>query len=352
MTETANSELLAPIAADPRVQHIVMDSGTLPQKEAIALWQESLGVFYDVRLRNKADRFSFRADAYHLGEILLTGYSCVAQSFDRTRARIGRDGLDHITLQVCLRGSHGRRDGGAADQANAGDLIIADLAQAQATATTDHDSLSLTIPRRLLAPLLKTPDEHNLRRIPGNAPLAALLRNHLTGLYAGAGAMTADEAEAIVRPTIELAAAALNASISEESAASVQLVLTRQISRHIDQHVLDPALSGESIAAAFGISTRKLYYLFEAHGGVAAYVTRGRLQLARAMLADPTQQGRSIADVAELHGFAYRTNFVRAFRREFGVTPREVRAHAAEGRRLFERPGDDTTMWHWVRQLK
>ncbi|CAA0109019.1 Transcriptional activator NphR [Starkeya nomas] len=353
MAEGANSNPTAAMTAASRVRHVVMDTRGLGQKEAVAAWQESIGVLYDVRQRSKGDPFSFSADAFHLGEIVLTGYRCVAHSFDRTRARIGRDGLDHITLQLCLRGGHGRRDGGSADQANPGDFFIADLAQAQATATTaEFDSLNLTIPRRLLAPLLKAPDEQNLRRIRGDAPLAALLRNHLGGLYAGAGRMSPEEAEAIVQPTIELAAAALNASVAEENAAAVQLALTGQIGRYIDERLLDPALASEEIAAAFGISTRKLYYLFEAHGGVASYVTRGRLQRARKMLADPAQQGRSIADIAELHGFAYRTNFVRAFRKLFGITPREVRAHAAEGRRMRDDPGGDTTMWHWIRQLR
>lgn len=200
--------------------------------------------------------------------------------------------------------------------------------------------------------MLRAPDEQNLRLIRGDAPLAALLRNHLSGVHAGAGDMSLDEAETIVRPTIELAAAALNAAVTEENAAAVQLALTGQIARYIDERILDPSLTGEALAATFGISTRKLYCLFEAHGGVASYITRGRLQQARQMLADPAQQSRSIADIAELHGFAYRTNFVRAFRKLFGVTPREVRAHAAEGRRLLEHPGDDTTMWHWIRQLK
>lgn len=352
MTEPVDLDPPEAAISASRVLHVAMNTEGLAPKEAIALWQDSIGVFYDVRLRNNAERFHFQADAFHLGEIVLTRYQCVAHSFDRSRARISRDGLDHITIQVCTSGSHGKRDGGPGDQARAGDVLVADLAQAQATAASDFESLNLTIPRRLLAPLLKAPDEHNLRLIPGKAPLAALLRNHLQGLYLGAAGMSRDDADAIVRPTIELAAAALNASVTEESVASIRLALTRQISRYIDEHIADPALTIETVAAAFGISTRKLHYLFETHGGVSSYVTRGRLHRARAMLADPAQQGRSIAEVAESCGFAYRTNFVRAFRKLFGITPREVRSHAAEGRRLLGQHGEGTTMWHWIRQLK
>lgn len=352
MVENADFESSAVAPPAPRIRHVAMTTKDLAEKKAIEVWQESIGVLYDVRLRNGAERFHFQADAYHLGEIVLTGYQCVAHSFDRSRARIGRDGLDHITLQVCNRGSHGKRDGGSGGQAKPGDLLIADLAQAQATGASDFDSLNLTIPRRLLAPLLKAPDEHNLRLIPGSAPLAALFRNHLNALYLGAPGMSHHQADMIVRPTIELAAAALNGSAAEENVASIRSALTRQISRYIDDHIAEPALSAETIAAAFGISTRKLFYLFEAHGGVSSYVTRGRLRRARAMLADPAQHGRSTAEIAESCGFAYRTNFVRAFRKLFGVTPREVRAHAAEGRRLLGRHADETTMWHWIRQLR
>lgn len=352
MAERIEFEPSVAATAAPRIRHVAMNTEGLGQAEAIAAWQESIGLLYDVRLRNSADRFHFHADAFHLGEIVLTGYQCAAHSFDRSRARIGRDGLDHITLQVCTRGSHGRRDGGSADQARPGDLLVADLAQPQATAASDFDSLNLTIPRRLLAPLLKAPDEQNLRLISGSAPLAALLRNHLQGLYLGAARMSCDEAVAIVHPTVELAAAALNAAVSEESVASVRLALTRQIGRYIDEQIASPGLTIEAIAAAFGISTRKLHYLFEPHGGVSSYVTRARLHRARALLADPAQQGRSIAEIAESCGFAYRTNFVRAFRKRFGVTPREVRAHAAEGRRMHGRPSGETTMWHWIRQLR
>ncbi|MDW6025492.1 AraC family transcriptional regulator [Mesorhizobium sp. BAC0120] len=336
-----------------KLPHSVLTVEGLAVEEAIPAWRESMDVFYDVRLRKKADDpFRFRAEAFHFGSIVLTSYSCVAQSFDRSRARIGRDGLDHLTLQICLKGSHGRPDAGSAGHAGPGDLIVSDLAQAQATVTTDFDSLNLTVPRSVLAPLLRQPDEQNLRVISGNVPLLALLRNHLLGLYEGARSMSLQDAEAVVRPTVDLAAAAINAAVTDENAASVQLALTGDIRRHVSDHILDPNLTAETIAAAYGISTRKLYYLFEPYGGFSSYVQEEKLRRCRTELVDPEQRHRSIAEIAESYGFSHRKSFVRAFRRSFGMTPREMRILAAEGRSLFKQHREGVDMWHWIRELR
>ncbi|TPM45528.1 helix-turn-helix domain-containing protein [Mesorhizobium sp. B2-2-3] len=338
---------------DTGVQRCVLDTAGLAPRQALALWQENIGLLYDVRLRNAGDdRFHFHADAFHFGEIVLTSYGCIAQSFDRSRARISRDGLDHITVQVCLRGSHGRRDGASDEKASSGDLIVADLAQAQSTGTSDFDSLNLTMPRRLLAPFLKAPDEHNMRVISGNAPLAALLRGHLVGLYGAAPAMSRQDAEAVIGPTLELAAAAVNSAVAEENAASVHLALTSEIRRHIDAHIRSRHLTAEAIAAMFGISMRKLYYLFEPHGGLSRYIQEERLRRCRAELADPGRRHESIAEIADRYGFGHRKSFVRAFRRSFDMTPREMRAHAAHGRSQSLGHGENRTMWHWIRELR
>lgn len=336
-----------------QVPHSVLDTQGLPFKLAHTVWQESIGSLYDVRLIGGVEeRFSYRAEAFHFGEVVLTHYRCAAQTFDRSRTRIGRDGLDHITLQFCLAGRHGPRDGGSDEQAGAGDMLIADLAQRQATATADTESLNVTIPRRLLSPLLKAPDAQNLRRIAGGMPLTTLLRNHLQSLYHGAPALPREGALAIVGPTIGLAAAAINDTVSEETVAAVRLALAGEIRRHVDAHIADPDLTAENTAAAFGMSMRKLYYLFEPHGGFSHYVQAERLRRCRTELTDPAHRHESVADIAERYGFTHRKSFIRAFRRSFEMTPREMRALAAEGRSHTRREAGERHMWHWIRELR
>ncbi|MBY8823831.1 AraC family transcriptional regulator [Sphingomonas colocasiae] len=336
-----------------RIPYSLLDTARMRPAAALALWHDSMGALYDVRARLVEDtEFHFRAEAFHFGEVVLTAYRCSAQTFDRSRARIGRDGIDHITLQFCLSGRHGPRDGMGNGEAMAGDLLVADLAQRQATVASAFDSLNLTVPRRLLAPLLDAPDAHNLRRIPGAAPLTALLRNHLVALFAAAPMMSAGDAEAVVRPTLSLAAAVLNAEGPVEEAAGFDPILTARIRRFLGENAADAGLSVAGVAARFGISRRKLYYLMEPHGGFAACLRDHRLHLAHAMLRDPARRGIAIADVAQSCGFLWRTNFARAFRQRFGLTPNEARALAASRLPEPARDPGGEHMWDWIRALR
>ena len=80
-----------------------------------------------------------------------------------------------------------------------------------------------------------------------------------------------------------------------------------------------------------GISRSRLYRLFEPYGGVNHYIQHRRLLHAYAALADPNDH-RRILDIAEERGFDDAAEFSRAFRREFGYSPSEVRAASKAGR--------------------
>lgn len=347
MSDAASSETA------PQIRRSVLSSEGQSFRQAHEAWQESISLVYDVRLIGGVDEsFSYQAEAFHLDDVVLIDYRCTAQNFDRSRARIGRDGLDHYTLQLGLAGRHGPRDGGSDETAGPGDLFIADLGQRHSTASSDFACLNFTMPRRHLAPLLKSPDTQTLRRVPAAMPLMALFRDHLQNLYRAIPSMRPEEAAATIAPTLQLAAAAINATISDENRAAVRTALAGTIRRHIDSHIGDPALSAERVAGAFGISTRKLYYLLEPAGGFSHYVQDERLRRCRSELTDPALQHLSIADVAERYGFTHRKSFVRAFRRLFEMTPREMRALAAQGKSRAPDRSEQGHMLHWIRDLR
>jgi AraC-like DNA-binding protein len=78
------------------------------------------------------------------------------------------------------------------------------------------------------------------------------------------------------------------------------------------------------------MSRSNLYRLFENTGGVARYIQRERLVEAHAVLSDPAT-AKSISAIAEDLCFADASSFSRAFKREFGLSPGEVRAAAVAG---------------------
>lgn len=301
----------------------------LAPARALDGWRAYTDVFIESKPTDR-DGFRGRMDIYLLESLLLGRFDCATQVWDRSRHRIARDGLAHYGLQIYLRGTCGARGGGPA--AVAGDLFVCDLAQPHVTETRDPDCLFLMIPRPLLEPLLKTPDGHASQRLPGHLPLVALFRQHLLSLYAHAQTMSCADAEALSRPTLHLAAAALNAAVQFETVGAVSASLGQAIRQYVSVSLGDPDLSAASVAARFGISVRSLYYLLEAQGGFASFVQAERLRLARRMLSDPAEAHRSIAEIAEAAGFTHRSTFVRAFRRMFDLSPREIRVLSFEER--------------------
>ncbi|WP_067652068.1 AraC family transcriptional regulator [Nocardia harenae] len=153
---------------------------------------------------------------------------------------------------------------------------------------------------------------------PGLA-LYPLVRNHLQQL----GAVAA-EAPALL-PTLGPSTIALIRSLLISAADAARGELPERtpiaaVERYIADHLDEPGLCAERIAAAHCISARQLYKIWPAgNGPLAGYITARRLERARITLR--TQPHLSIAEVARRHGFAHPTHFSHRFRDAFGCSP-------------------------------
>lgn len=314
------------------VPHSEFDTSVLPRAQQFSAWREAVGVIFDTQNTEARDTgFETSVSGYLFGDVVLGSIQTGAQRYDRSNAKIGRDGHDQYVLQFYLGGHCRARDGGPESCTQPGDMFIVDAAQPLATETTRSEFLNLAVPRRLLAPLLHAPDQQSMRVLRGADPTVALLREHLGALYRHASQMTLAHAQAVMPATLQLAASALNASVGPESLPAVQQCLFVSICRHVERRLTDPQLSVEEVAHAFGMSRATLYRLFEQEGGFATYVRERRLRRCREMLADPARRTLSIADIAAAHGFSDAANFTRAFRRSIGLSPRAVRVLALNG---------------------
>ncbi len=94
----------------------------------------------------------------------------------------------------------------------------------------------------------------------------------------------------------------------------------------IEEHLADHDLSAAATARRLGVSVRQLYAVFAARPrSYAEEVRRRRLDGAWRDLREPTRSHLRIIDVAVEAGFVNVASFHRAFRREYGRTPAEVR---------------------------
>jgi AraC-like DNA-binding protein len=108
-----------------------------------------------------------------------------------------------------------------------------------------------------------------------------------------------------------------------------------RIRASIEERIAEPDLSPETIARLNYISTSYLHKLFSKYEGMSmgAWLRATRLRRCRRDLLDPLLADHKIIDIAAAWGFSTPSHFSRAFRREFGCSPRDLRrdAHVRAG---------------------
>jgi AraC-like DNA-binding protein len=103
---------------------------------------------------------------------------------------------------------------------------------------------------------------------------------------------------------------------------------------YVEEQLGQPELSVSMIAGAIHVSTRYLHLMFRSEGvTVSSYVQERRLERSLSELGD-LAAGRAIGEVATRVGFKDASHFARAFKKRYGVLPREYRSALAAARSL------------------
>jgi AraC-like DNA-binding protein len=107
--------------------------------------------------------------------------------------------------------------------------------------------------------------------------------------------------------------------------------LARAAMKIADSRIADPDLSPSSLARELNVSVRTLHRAFATvEESVAAYIRRRRLERARAELATPLRRP-GVSEVAARWHFADSSHFIRAFRKQYGETPAQLRGATHAG---------------------
>ena len=99
-------------------------------------------------------------------------------------------------------------------------------------------------------------------------------------------------------------------------------VLYRQLMEYIEEH-LEEDLSLEKIAAEFFVSKYHIAHVFKDNTGLSIhqFITKKRLDLCR----DAIQSKMSITEAYQMFGFGDYSSFYRAFKKEYGISPKDFR---------------------------
>ncbi|GAA4060541.1 helix-turn-helix domain-containing protein [Streptomyces shaanxiensis] len=101
------------------------------------------------------------------------------------------------------------------------------------------------------------------------------------------------------------------------------------VRRHVREHAADPGLSGASMARALGWSLRQIQLALQQVGTTPRDLIREeRLRMVRERLLRADCAHMTITDLTYASGFSSASAMSTAFRRRFGVSPREMRSKA------------------------
>ncbi|WP_143674173.1 helix-turn-helix transcriptional regulator, partial [Streptomyces caniscabiei] len=166
----------------------------------------------------------------------------------------------------------------------------------------------------------------------------ALLTGFLTGLERQADALGPSDAPRLGTVLLDLLAAWFAQVLEAEDALPPETrerALTTRIRAFVRQNLHDPELTPPVIAAAHHISLSYLHRLFQQDTPgetVAAWIRAQRLEGARRDLANPALSTTPVHTIATRWGLPRASDFTRAFRGAYGVSPTEYRARAGAAR--------------------
>lgn len=292
-------------------------------------WRAATAALFDASPIAADDTgFSASIRSYAIGPLLFGRSAGVAQHFVRDHSVVARSGVDHLFVQLYVAGGYRGTTSAGEILVEPGDISVLDLAETfETVANGPFDNLNLIVPRAMLAQAgIDVEPLHGLVFRRDN-PLTQLLGNHLAVLDQLVGSMQIADGEAAADVAFSLLVASLRHAPEQGERVAIDSVLGRARGV-IEANLADPALNADRIAQECGMSRASLYRLFEAVGGVAAYIRLVRMRRALFELSGVDGTNARVAAVALRCGYENATSFTRAFQGTFGVSPTAVRLSA------------------------
>jgi len=216
-----------------------------------------------------------------------------------------------------------------------GDMIYgAPGAVASLSMPESFRQLLISVPAALFRSRLVRPLPMQVGHICGGSGIGHVFSSLLLSVAVNLESLSAEELGPVEIALPELLATSLaeaKADTLMQAATSAQTATLHRISQLIELRLGDPALTPADIAQQAGVSVRYLQKLFEAVGdSFSRYLRLRRLERCRADLVNPHYTHLSITDICFRWGFNEAAHFSRAFREQYGMSPRTYRSDVGD----------------------
>lgn len=269
-----------------------------------------------------AKNFNGELNVRHLGVIDICTVSSSMHFWERTEKHLRTGPDDDLWLGFMENGNGELIQGGRGAKYQNNSLMLYDAAQTFQFNLEGNKNHLIRIPRYLLAN--KVPNiEHLTAQIldetrPGIIPLREMLRQSADYAF---DFRNIDFAEKFTQSTLDLLI--LSLEIQDISKVNVERDLYGKAMNFISKNLQDPELNLEKIAKVHFVSTRTLSRAFARHQKtVMSVIWSKRLMASREAL----ESGRvnTVSQAALDYGFTDFSHFSHAFKKAFGLAPRDV----------------------------
>lgn len=307
----------------------------LPAKERISFWREFLGrsiLHLEFEPPRGVPFFGDKTCLVLPGLAISSGLesACVTS---RTPELIAKDGTDDLALLITGVPFFGRQRNRESNDVKGGSFVVLGSEAATVDFQAAGSILTVRIPAAVVRPMLSNFDAVWMSPLPRGGEPLRLLTHYIRMLVSDCGRLTPELARLSVAHIQDLFVLAIGANRDATEIANgrgLRAARLRAIKADITENLADD-VSVAAIAARHRLSTRYVHQLFESDGTtLSRFVLGQRLTRVHRMLADPRHLGRTIGDIVYGAGFGDLSTFNREFRRQYGMTPSDVRASARD----------------------
>jgi AraC-like DNA-binding protein len=299
----------------------------LPPSGKLDPWHGWFDSVFDTARESSNEGFPLESLVWRLGGFAVSRASSGPIHVSRTKSAIRRSAVDHWVIILGKRGKTFVRTGAALLEVPAGVPFVLSAGDEVVSERRRVDRVQLYLARKSfheIAPWLDEAQGMMLNTPRGKllGDYMLLLERHLPDMAPGDVPRLASAVRATVGASI-----APSPDRLANAARQINIGLLERVQQAVRKYLRSTSLGPDMLCREVAMSRSRLYRLLESEGGVARYIQSQRLSEGYAVLSDSSNTC-PIAVIAEGLCFADASSFSRAFRREFGVSPSELRATA------------------------
>lgn len=319
----------------------VLSTNGLADPEQWSAWSDWFQPVFDVRAE-PAEKPGFPAEygMWQLDGLAFTTATAPAARSIRTPDHIRRGPIDHWVISYSPDSETQIDSDGRSVVAGPGTPLLWSLGQASDSLRAAGTRQQLYLPRDSFVDLADLLDAAVVSRL--DTPLGAVLGDFMLSLQRRLPAIPTHQVPALAAAVRALVVACI-APEGDRHVADQGVIENSKLHRLrkiVLKNLHSPQLGPAMLCSQLAMSRSGLYRLLDPYGGASRFIRHARLQAARRTLRDPAN-GIPIAQIADDFCFSDASAFARAYRREFGQSPKEARDAARDGTGLPCSPSSD-----------